>query len=542
MNRTHADEERLLAAPLPLTRAIAPYAIATLAGSTLWLWPHLVHFRQVPDRGDPIFSAWRLARLAHQLATDPRHLFDGNIFYPLPLTLTYSDATILQGLLGAPLIWLGVEPLIVSNLLFFLAFPACGLAFFYVAWQLTGDPKTAVVAGLLGAWYPFHSEHYSHLELQWFMFVPLALLAALRLLARPTLRTGLTLGVAVSAQWLASMYIGLMLMTVLVPFALATAVGWRVRPSRALIRSWLASIVVVLTVCVLTGLPYVKSRPARGDRTIEQLWPGSATVSDYAATHRRLASYRWHARGANQPERELFPGASPLFLGTIGALTFGGAVPIAMTLAGALAFDGSLGLNGLTYRGLYDLGLPYRGLRVPARFSVLFGSCLILLGAFGAHVITRRGGTGTRNALFLIIVGLVLLDLRVTTPLVDYWPTAPTIYQQVRSDMVLAEFPAGHDVDYMYFSTTHWARLIGGYTGFLPADPEFDRARDTFPSPESLAWLRLRGATHLTYNCMFERSPERCVDTLQRLDRSPSLRLVAAATWYGSDVRLYRFH
>src|SRR5918996_1165762 len=74
-----------------------------------------------------------------------------------------------------PLIVSGGDPLIVANLLFFLAFPACGLAFFLAAWRLTLDVRAAVVAGVAGAWYPFHCEHYSHLGLQWFMVVPLAL-------------------------------------------------------------------------------------------------------------------------------------------------------------------------------------------------------------------------------------------------------------------------------------------------------------------------------------------------------------------------------
>ena len=94
----------------------------------------------IPDPGDPLFSAWRIARLAHQLTTDPAHLFDGNIYHPLPLTLTYSDATLLQGLLGAPFILAGADPLVVSNALMLLAFPGCGLAFFYAAWRLTGEP------------------------------------------------------------------------------------------------------------------------------------------------------------------------------------------------------------------------------------------------------------------------------------------------------------------------------------------------------------------------------------------------------------------
>jgi len=38
---------------------------------------------------------WRIGWVQHQLVTDPRHLFDANIFYPLRATLTYSDAMIL---------------------------------------------------------------------------------------------------------------------------------------------------------------------------------------------------------------------------------------------------------------------------------------------------------------------------------------------------------------------------------------------------------------------------------------------------------------
>ena len=45
-------------------------------------------------------------------------------------------------------------------------------------WRLTRDTLAATIAGLMGAWYPFHAEHYSHLELQWFMFCPLAMMLA----------------------------------------------------------------------------------------------------------------------------------------------------------------------------------------------------------------------------------------------------------------------------------------------------------------------------------------------------------------------------
>jgi len=230
-----------------------------------------------------------------------------------------------------------------------------------------------------------------------------------------------------------------------------------------------------------------------------------------------------------------------VLLATIGAATSWGTLSTAIAITGALALGCSMGLNGPTYRALYDWVLPYRGMRVPARFSVLFGSCLILLSAFGTRSLLRRFGTTRRNTVFAAIIGLVLLDLRVTTPLVDYWPSSPGIYQNVTSDMVLAEFPARHDIDYMYFSTGHWAHLIGGYSGFIPVDPQLDQARAAFPSPESLASLRGRGATHVTYNCFFELSEERCRNTLRQLDQAPSLSLVADHKWNGADTRLYRF-
>ena len=88
------------------------------------------------DNADAELNEWILAWVAHQLPRSPAHLFDGNIFYPLPLTLTYSDSTILEGLLGTPFVLAGVDPLLVANGLTMAAFPLCGLAFFY---QESGD-------------------------------------------------------------------------------------------------------------------------------------------------------------------------------------------------------------------------------------------------------------------------------------------------------------------------------------------------------------------------------------------------------------------
>ena len=55
----------------------------------LLLYQQVRHLDSVPDIGDPLFSIWRLGWVAHQLVTDPRHLFDANIFYPNKPTLAF---------------------------------------------------------------------------------------------------------------------------------------------------------------------------------------------------------------------------------------------------------------------------------------------------------------------------------------------------------------------------------------------------------------------------------------------------------------------
>ena len=524
------------------SRSVRVFGAIAAAGSLVWIAPHLLHIRDVPDAGDPLFSAWRIARFAHQLTHDPRHLFDGNTFYPLPLTLTYSDATVLESLVGTPFIMAGFDPLVVANALTLLAFPANGLACFYAAWRLTGDPRAALVAGLIGAWYPFHAEHYSHLELQWSMFVPLAIVSFMRMLAAPGWRTGLLFGAAIAAQCLASMYIGVMLISFLVPFAAVLALAWRVRPSRSLVRAGVGAAAVLLPAAIALGVPFMASRADRGERGLGEVASGSALPSDYGKAHIRLATYQWQGGSGHHGERELFPGTTPLALAAVGLVPplSGGA--IATMVAGAITFDWSLGLNGLSYGELYKLSAIYRGMRVPARFSVVLGVALALLAGYGARRALRVVRTdGLRTTLCIAMAAIVLVDLHLDPRLVPYPHRIPQIYQRVTPSMVLAELPRLHDVDYMYFSTSHWAHLIGGYSGYFPFDEQLSRRLDQFPAPDAIAALRERGATHLTYNCAFEDNRDRCAEVFRQLDADPSLELVATETWESAPIALYRF-
>jgi hypothetical protein len=262
---------------------------------------------------------------------------------------------------------------------------------------------------------------------------------------------------------------------------------------------------------------------------------------DYGHPHARLVTYEWVSKRGHRGERELFPGTTTLALAGLGMVPPLTAGSIATIVAGALTFDWSLGFKGLTYDDIYKRSVAHQGMRVPARFSVVVGAALALLGAFGAARVLRLGRTpAARGGLCAALTLVVLFDLRMDPRLETYHSTIPSIYDRVTPDMILVEFPRYHDVEYMYFSTRHWARMLGGYSGFIPIDDTLEQGLRTFPSAESLDRLRRRGATHLTYNCGLEQRQNRCAAVFEFLEGSSGVELIAWGRWERAEVRLYR--
>ena len=156
----------------PARRIHLAAALGFCAVAAVLLYPQLSAMSSVPDLGDPLFSIWRMSWVFRQLTGDPRPLFDANIFHPEPLTLTYSDSMLLPSLMAAPLIALGVHPLVVYNVLFVSAFLLSAFATYLLACKWTGSARAGFIAGIIFGFYPYRFEHYSHLELQMTMWMP----------------------------------------------------------------------------------------------------------------------------------------------------------------------------------------------------------------------------------------------------------------------------------------------------------------------------------------------------------------------------------
>ncbi len=161
----------------PLLTAVALLTVLTV----IIPWPVALHLgTQVPGHDDPLFSIWRLAWVAHALPHDPRDLFDANIFYPHLRTLAYSDAMLFEGIVAAPLLWLGLNRVLVYNLMFLAGIVSSGAGMFVLVRYLTGDIGAALVSSVIFTLAPYRIEHFIHLELQWTVWMPLALWAVHR--------------------------------------------------------------------------------------------------------------------------------------------------------------------------------------------------------------------------------------------------------------------------------------------------------------------------------------------------------------------------
>jgi hypothetical protein len=487
---------------------------------------------------------WRAGWVLQQLRGDPRGLFDANIFYPEPLTLTYSDSMLLPGLTAAPLLAAGVHPVVTYNLLLISGFLLSGIAAALLVERLTGSSRAGFVAGIVFGFYPYHFEHYSHLELQMMQWMPLALLAIHHFLEQWRLRYAIAAALCLAAQLYSSMYYGVFFSI----YAVAV-VGTLVLSRRPPLRRLLLPAALAATIGIVLALPlvlrYSEATKTKGERGRGEVIVFSATPSDYLRAHFRSAVYGTRMLSGRQPERALFPGIVPIGLAAAGLVPPLGAVRLAYVAGLLVAFDGSLGFNGLTYPYLYDWFSPIRGLRVPARFSVLVSLSLAVLSGFGVRWLLRlpRRALAVRLAFACTVVASVA-NVWPVLPLRPVWPEPPPVYGALAGldHVVLAEFPVPEDyaynTPYMYFALWHWAPMINGYSGFMPKSyDEFQHGVADFPGPSALAMLKLRGVTHVTVNCALYRGG--CDALLDRLDGIPELRRIAEGRWQGQRVRLY---
>jgi hypothetical protein len=515
----------------------------------------------VPDLGDPLFSIWRLAWVAHQFPADPLHLFDGNMFYPELRTLAYSDAMLATALLAAPFLWLGCPQVVVYNAVLLLSFAASGVAMYALVRRLTGDRWASVVAGIAFGFYSFRFEHYSHLELQITFWMPLALLTLHRTIESGRRRDAAVTGLLVALQTLSSLYYGLFLLVMMAVVWAVVTFGGRIGPGvgargpavdwRALIRLWLPAVVVLALLLLPVVIPYFQNRAQLGERPPWEARLYSAMPGSYLVAPTLNLVYGGWLDAARRPEVSLFPGLAIVALAIAGAWAKSDARRTAYVVAAFIVFDGSLGANGIVFPTLRDCVLPFRGLRAPARFSILFGLSLSVLAGYG--VLRLRQSPRLRGAMASLVpavcAAVLLVENLPNLRLVPVPPAPPPVYDYFMGapPSVVADLPfprslvdATRDARFLYFSTFHWQRLLTGSSGYFPETfREAVRTLRRFPTDHGLAFLQRRGVAFIVIDrAMCEAGEYERVTTF--LDADPRVELVKRITARGQEGSIYR--
>jgi hypothetical protein len=519
-------------------------ALTFVVLTALLTYPQVRDFAtSVPYHSDPYFSIWRLGWVAHAIRKAPGELFDANIFYPERLTLAYSDAMLLPGVVLAPLFWVGTNPIVIYNLTLFVAFALSGLTVFSLARLLTGDVSASLVAGVIFAFAPYRFTHYRHLELQMVFWIPLLLFTIHRSLPRVTVRDGVLMGGILGLQLLSCIYVGIfaaVFCVVFVPCLLAVTGARRWR-------TWIMPLMVGAMMTTVLALPYAQAytsaRGTVGTRSIEQFRLYSASLQHYLSAPQMNRLYGGTA--ITDPlvadEMNLFPGVLTVALALTGAFGSKARSRYAYVAGLIFAIVMTAGANGLFYEWLFEHVTLFRALRSPARFGIFVILCLAVLSAYGVAALRDRIGSARGR---LAVTGAVM------TLLVTEYASAPTLapapmpskvdaYLAQKPPVVIVELPVmsnkgtfgSLDWLYMYQGLPHFQKMLNGYSGYAPASfYEMREVMSSFPDDRSIALLRNRRVDYVVVRAGLYDNPNEAAVLLEEVRQRKELSLEAMWT------------
>jgi hypothetical protein len=381
-------------------------ALVYVALSLALTWPLAAGLASnVPgDLGDSLLNMWILAWGAEhvpQLLTGGiswTQFWNGNIFYPEPLSLALSEHLFGQTLQILPVYWLTGNIILCYNLLFISTFALSAFGTYLLVRDLTGSARAGFIAGLIYGFLPYRIASVPHLQVMSSQWMPLALYGLNRFLTTGS-RASLAGGTAalVMQNWSCGYYL-----LYFAPFVPAFVLYrmWVLGSLRAA-RTWISMSAAALTTLALS-LPFLFPYRAAQEqfaleRPIGEVIRFSATIWSYLTASENVRLYGGLLRFNLFPEGETFLGFVPWLL----ALVALGSVVLPLNAPAA------------PVRGSKALRIVTIVLSILAVSQFIAFVSAVMLGGFNVELfgIRIRATTPWRLALQLAIVSAVLLAL-----------------------------------------------------------------------------------------------------------------------------------
>ena len=538
--------ERLRHARRPAALFLACVLLAALHTWPLVTAPH--RYSRV-DNSDFLLNAWAISWVAHQLPRDPLHLFDGNMFWPEQRTLAYSEAMIVQGIIGAPFIWMGASPILAFNIVMLAGFVLTGFAFGMVARRWTGSWTAAYVTASAAGFNAHLFTRLAHLQAMHVEFIAIVLLGMDLVFTRQRVRDAIVLGGGFALQGLTSIY----LLTFTSWAALFAAVSRMVTAVRGTLTKAVGLLSVAgLVAILLLSFYLVAYGRLHQDRSFARAAEDNRTFAgkytDYLSTVSHV-HYWWSRRFVEQSSSINFPGLTVLAL--VGVALAHRATRrdprVRMTVAVAIGCALTSMVARLPgYEHIHAWVPLFWAVRVQAHMGQVVLLAMSLLAGYGAWRLRARWGT--RSAAWAVPALLVVLInaevLRAPIPWREF-TGIPPIYDTLAAvpRAVVVELPAYEpraafaNARYLLNSTRYWHPLVNGYSGFVPASyAQAAEALRSFPAMEALEMLRARQVTHVVVHeapfvGMYGRP------AFDQISEIGSFQEVAR----DGDIRIYRF-
>jgi hypothetical protein len=539
---------------MPFLRRLAgSAALLCLLLAIVHTWPLAAdpgtHSRN--DNGDAQLNEWILAWVAHQLPRAPARLFDANIFYPERDTLAYSEPLIVQGLMSAPLRWMGASPVLAFNVVLLLGFALTAWAGYRLVHEWTNSQAAGLLTGSMFAFNTHMLTRLAHIQGIHAWGLPLALLSTDRLIVQARTRDAWWLAFWMVCLAATSGYLAVF-GAVLVGVAVIARLPWWWRRAGAVVPRFALAAVLTGIATAPIAIPYQRVATEHGMvRSIENVADFSVPLKSYITSAGRLHYWLWSSEFFKDPIDPFFPGATVLVLTALALVwtlsrSEGGSeedrlLPQRVVMLVAIAAAGvilSLGTRTPVYGWFYELFPPARGLRAAARFGNLALLGTAALGGIGLAQLLRRVPPSRVAWIAAAVIAAANAESLRAPFRYTPFPGIPSIYSHVASvpgRVVLVEVPfyppraIFGNATYVLNSTAHFRPIMNGYSGYAPSSYRIhaEQFRD-FPHPDAIRAMRAAGATHvMVHPDRFHQGPEYASQVMEQAAGSVQLARIA---------------
>ena len=476
-------------------------------------WPFVTHmFTSFSDLPDNYQHAWMLWWVKEQLLALQNPFYTDQILAPVGSYVAYGPLMPLVGALLAPItVLFGVG--VARNAVSFAVPVIASYVTYRLGIRIGLDRSVAVVTGAL---YGFSSQlimRAYHLNLMaGLIFVPLALLCAVRYYQRQTPRDALMLGASLGAAVLVDQQTALFAAALGMGYLAAVHLKDRVHP-----RKWIRALVLATVTGVVAASPQLlmtlEQDSVDTPTTLEHLAPA---YKDYNSSLLAMVEPSPSLRVTPGPTEQIIghsdPGEFPTAFGW-GVLALAGTGLVlsrrrrlAIGLFAALIATALLALGpevtfsshphiplSITYGGQEMSGLmPFTWLahipsldqvRAPSRFTLLGLLPATLLAGLGLQALVRRGPGGQSFAIALVAVAVLEAGAPISRDDRQVPLTRNELYAPVKadkSDSILVDVPLGfidgigglgdNAPETMLRATEHGHPVAGGHLSRLPVN------------------------------------------------------------------------